>query len=351
MTRALRSCVGLTVALALFSFASNAAAKRTGMNLPCHNCHEGQDKPQVTAELSAARVEPGQALTITVTAKHARAKVGGVLVDSKGVGGFELIDSVGTRLFDNTTTQVTHAMPQQYVNGQVQFSFRWIAPSAVGPVELEVWSNAANDNLKPMDDSPSEVLTAVSVGCDAVWYYVDADKDGAGAEKGRTYSCVPVPDRILQGGDCNDQNPQQLPGLPELCNSLDDNCDGTTDEGFQPLLLVADGDGDGYGARTGMTMIGCPPQPGYAPSFDDCDDRDPLVNPGATEITNTRDDNCNGQYDEAPGPAPGGAAAPAPADSGCALALAPGTPTSPFLLLGPALLARWLRRRYRELRP
>jgi hypothetical protein len=333
--------LGLAAVLASSGVASNAAAKRTGMNLPCHNCHEGHDRPQIMVALSAARVEPGQPVTITITAKHDKAKVGGVLVDSNGVGALEIIDTVGTRLFDDTTTQATHAMPHPYMNGQVQFSFRWVAPATVGPAQLNVWSNAANDNLKPEDDSPAEVVTGVGVGCDGAWYYMDADKDGAGGERTGVFSCTVMPDRIVQGGDCDDQNPLVSPAAVETCNSKDDNCDGVTDNGFTPVLLVTDADGDGFGATTGMSMIGCPPVANFAPSFDDCNDTDAGVHPGAAEIVNGRDDNCNGQRDEAmAGPTAGGPAGPtstpAPADASCAAA--PRARLGGLALLGSALL-------------
>ena len=57
MKRGAWSFAGVTAALALLALTSPAAAKRTGMNLPCHNCHEGSDRPQVSVALSAARIE------------------------------------------------------------------------------------------------------------------------------------------------------------------------------------------------------------------------------------------------------------------------------------------------------
>lgn len=298
MKRAAWSLVGVALALALGSVTTHAQAKRTGMNLPCHNCHEARDKPELAVTLSATRVEPGETVTIDIVAKHPRAKVGGVLVDSHELGAFELVDAVGTHLFENSPTQATHAIPQPYVDGQVKFSFRWVAPTAPGPVELEVWSNAGNDNMKPEDDSPAEVLTGIGVGCDAIWYYQDADKDGTGAERGKVLSCTPVADRITQGGDCDDDKPEVKPGAVETCNSVDDDCDGKIDNGFTPMLLVTDADGDGFGASSGMSMIGCPPLPGYATTFDDCNDLDPNVHPGAVEVANGRDDNCNNKVDD-----------------------------------------------------
>jgi hypothetical protein len=83
-------------------------------------------------------------------------------------------------------------------------------------------------------------------------------------------------------GDCNDANPAIRPGATETCNNIDDDCDGVIDEGF-------DGDGDGFTA---------PPAGQPGPCGGDCDDANPAVSPGAAEVCNNIDDDCDALTDE-----------------------------------------------------
>jgi len=82
----------------------------------------------------------------------------------------------------------------------------------------------------------------------------------------------------------------------ETCNEIDDDCDGSVDEGVISTFYF-DGDGDGYGVTTTAAMF-CTPPSGYVSMNGDCDDHVASVHPGATEVCNGVDDNCNGQIDE-----------------------------------------------------
>jgi hypothetical protein len=83
------------------------------------------------------------------------------------------------------------------------------------------------------------------------------------------------------------------PGATEIpADGIDENCDG------QELCYV-DADHDGYGTTATVTSpsLTCS-VPGVATNTTDCDDANPAVHPGATEVCNGIDDNCNGQIDE-----------------------------------------------------
>lgn len=60
--------------------------------------------------------------------------------------------------------------------------------------------------------------------------------------------------------------------------------------------VFADLDGDGFG--TGEAVLQCVINEGQADNALDCDDSSAEVYPGATELCNQRDDNCDGQLDE-----------------------------------------------------
>jgi len=64
---------------------------------------------------------------------------------------------------------------------------------------------------------------------DVPWY-VDTDGDGFGSGSDVVESCAPISGRSLLGTDCNDGNPSIHPAASEVCDDIDNNCDGIKDE-------------------------------------------------------------------------------------------------------------------------
>ncbi len=99
------------------------------------------------------------------------------------------------------------------------------------------------------------------------------------------------------GTDCDDTNPLVYPGAPEIPDdAIDQDCNG-----FDAVTCFFDGDGDGVGGATSFTCplgscAGC--GPGLVPLGGDCNDANALVFPGAPEICNGLDENCNGISDD-----------------------------------------------------
>lgn len=91
---------------------------------------------------------------------------------------------------------------------------------------------------------------------------------------------------------------------PEICNGIDDNCDGWVDEDVTDVTtFYLDADFDGYGTPEQTTTgIGCIPPWGYSVNALDCDDANYYVHPNAYEYCNEIDDNCDGNIDEGVAP-------------------------------------------------
>ena len=157
--------------------------------------------------------------------------------------------------------------------------------AAVSPGAPEICDGLDNDcdGIVPSDEGDSDSLG--SLDCD------DGDGDG--------FTEV--------DGDCNDTIATVAPGLPELCDTLDNNCDGLVDEGLDSDddgiadcydTEVCDGvDNNGDGAiDEGFDLD----QDGYTTCGGDCDDDEPLRFPANPELCDGLDSDCDLIIDNAP---------------------------------------------------
>lgn len=78
--------------------------------------------------------------------------------------------------------------------------------------------------------SDTTYLPCTLIGCTASTCYADVDGDGYGNANKATFTCPAPSGYVSNGSDCNDGNAAIHPGASDVCNSVDDNCDGIIDE-------------------------------------------------------------------------------------------------------------------------
>ncbi|HCH62475.1 MAG TPA: hypothetical protein DFR83_06715, partial [Deltaproteobacteria bacterium] len=127
-------------------------------------------------------------------------------------------------------------------------------------------------------------------------YYADADADGWGDLSASTEACATPPGYTDRPGDCDPIDGTIHPDATEICDGIDNNCDSVIDNGVL-TTFYGDSDSDGYGVAA-VTIEACALPAGYAPNASDCDDALASVNPLATEVCNTIDDDCDGFIDD-----------------------------------------------------
>ena len=108
----------------------------------------------------------------------------------------------------------------------------------VNPAAVE--SCDAKDNNCNGDVDEGEISGEEAAG--ASIFYADTDADGWGNEADVAYACAVIEGHVEQNGDCDDGNPSINPDAEELCDGIDQNCDGFLDNRCETLHTATDAD-------------------------------------------------------------------------------------------------------------
>ncbi len=166
--------------------------------------------------------------------------------------------------------------------------------------------NDANNMVNP---NATEICDAIDNDCNGLindgltyyTYWLDTDMDSFGDENFPLDTCITFPPTgyVDNALDCNDNDNSIHPDAVEICDNIDNNCNGLLNDGLAYTVYYQDFDNDGYGNinATLDTCLAAPPG-GYVTNTLDCNDNDAEINPDIAEVCDGIDNDCNGLIDD-----------------------------------------------------
>jgi len=157
--------------------------------------------------------------------------------------------------------------------------------AAANPDAQEVCDGEDNDCDSLLDEPDAS---------DALTWYADGDNDSYGDPADTTVACDAPSGYVGNDQDCRPNDSAAHPAADEYCDGHDDDCDGDLDEddALDAVTWYRDLDADGFGDPN-QSQVACNQPTQFTALAQDCQDTDGTVNPGALELCDGQDNDCN----------------------------------------------------------
>lgn len=180
--------------------------------------------------------------------------------------------------------------------------------AACAPDSLQsIIDNDCDDAENSVHPNANEVCNDIDNDCDneidegvLITCYLDLDKDGFGDDSKSSIACTCPNGSVEQDGDCNDANASLSPAVIEICDGIDNDCDGVIDDDFVYLTAFefVDEDLDGFGIDSSDRAT-CVTRDVYLTQVvslrGDCNESDDTIYPGAEDAAGDGvDADCGG---------------------------------------------------------
>jgi predicted esterase len=156
----------------------------------------------------------------------------------------------------------------------------------INPGAPELCDGIDNNCNGLIDDNPVQLT-----------FYRDYDKDGYGNASATKVACIRPSGYVTTAGDCNDANSAIHPNVVEVCDGIDNDCNGLVDDNLPTQTYYKDYDKDGYGNKY-ASVKACKAPSGYVSNSQDCKDGNAAIYPGAPELCDGLDNDCDGVIDD-----------------------------------------------------